>query len=90
MLWAIASRRKNYRNARHSNGKIRELIHADEKRKIEHFIYRAENTGLEIAHRFLTSAEDTFNLLAVQPMLGMAAGAAGMGKNRRSTGPETG
>jgi toxin ParE1/3/4 len=39
---------------------------------IEHFIYLAENAGLDIADRFLTNAETTFNLLAEQPNLGVA------------------
>ena len=39
---------------------------------IEHFIYLAENARQDIADRFLTNAETTFNLLAEQPMLGVA------------------
>jgi toxin ParE1/3/4 len=39
---------------------------------IEHFIYLAENAGLDIADRFLTNAETPFNLLAEQPKLGVA------------------
>jgi toxin ParE1/3/4 len=39
---------------------------------IEHFIYLAENAGLDIADRFLANAEITFNFLAEQPMLGVA------------------
>jgi toxin ParE1/3/4 len=38
---------------------------------IKHFIYLAENAGLDIADRFLTNAETTFTLLAEQPMLGV-------------------
>ena len=37
---------------------------------VEHFIYLAENAGLETAERFLANAEATFNNLACQPMIG--------------------
>ena len=37
---------------------------------VEHFIYLAENEGIEIAERFLTNAEASFNDLAGQPMIG--------------------
>jgi toxin ParE1/3/4 len=37
---------------------------------IEHFVYLAENAGLEIAERFLANAEATFDDLAGQPMIG--------------------
>ncbi|BAC88298.1 type II toxin-antitoxin system RelE/ParE family toxin [Gloeobacter violaceus] len=39
---------------------------------IEHFVYLAENAGLDIAERFLLNAEASFNALAEQPMLGVA------------------
>lgn len=45
--------------------------HAAAKRDlVEHFICLAENVGLEIAERFLTNAEASFNDLAGQPMIG--------------------
>jgi len=37
---------------------------------IEHFVYLAEEAGLDTAERFLSSAEATFNLLATQPYVG--------------------
>jgi toxin ParE1/3/4 len=37
---------------------------------VGHFIYLAENVSLEIAGRFLTNAEASFNDLAGQPMIG--------------------
>lgn len=37
---------------------------------VEHFVYLAENADLEIAERFLTNAEASFNDLAGQPMIG--------------------
>lgn len=37
---------------------------------VEHFVYLAENADPEIAERFLTSAEASFNDLADQPMIG--------------------
>jgi toxin ParE1/3/4 len=37
---------------------------------IEHFIYLAENANLDIADRFLTNAEASFNDLAQQPLMG--------------------
>ena len=37
---------------------------------IEHFVYLAENAGLDTAEHFLTSAETSFNDLAGQPMIG--------------------
>ncbi|MFZ2650141.1 MAG: type II toxin-antitoxin system RelE/ParE family toxin [Burkholderiaceae bacterium] len=39
---------------------------------VEHFVYLAENAGLNTAERFLTNAEVSFNDLAGQPMIGMA------------------
>ena len=36
----------------------------------DHFVYLAENAGLEIAERFLTNAAASFDVLAVQPMIG--------------------
>jgi toxin ParE1/3/4 len=38
---------------------------------IEHFMYLAENAGLEIADKFLENTEASFNDLANQPMMGM-------------------
>lgn len=37
---------------------------------VEHFVYLAENAGLEIAERFLTQAETSFSVLAEQPLMG--------------------
>ena len=37
---------------------------------VEHFVYLAENAGLDTAERFLTNAEASFNELAGQPMIG--------------------
>ena len=37
---------------------------------VEHFVYLAENAGLDTADRFLTNAENTFNDLAAHPMIG--------------------
>jgi toxin ParE1/3/4 len=37
---------------------------------VEHFIYLAEDAGLETAERFLTQAEATFDALAEQPLMG--------------------
>lgn len=37
---------------------------------VEHFVYLAENAGLDTAERFLANAEATFNDLAGQPMIG--------------------
>lgn len=37
---------------------------------VEHFIYLAENTGLEVADRFLNNAETSFTQLARQPGMG--------------------
>ncbi|AGY57405.1 type II toxin-antitoxin system RelE/ParE family toxin [Gloeobacter kilaueensis] len=39
---------------------------------IEHFVYLAENAGLDVAERFLANAEISFNALGEQPMLGVA------------------
>lgn len=39
---------------------------------LEHFVYLAENAGLDTAERFLVSAEASFNDLADQPMIGAA------------------
>ena len=36
---------------------------------IEHFVYLAENAGLDVAERFLASAAASFNDLAGQPMI---------------------
>jgi len=37
---------------------------------VEHFIHLAESAGLEIAEKFLTDAEASFNALAERPMIG--------------------
>jgi toxin ParE1/3/4 len=37
---------------------------------IEHFVYLAENASVDIADRFLTNVEASFNDLAQQPMMG--------------------
>ena len=37
---------------------------------MEHFVYLAENAGLDTAGRFLTQAEASFNDLANQPKMG--------------------
>lgn len=37
---------------------------------IEHFVYLAENASEDIADRFLTNAEASFNDLAQQPTMG--------------------
>jgi toxin ParE1/3/4 len=37
---------------------------------VEHFIYLADNAGLDVADRFLANAESSFNDLARQPKMG--------------------
>lgn len=37
---------------------------------VEHFVYLAENASLDVAERFLSSAEASFADLARQPMIG--------------------
>jgi toxin ParE1/3/4 len=37
---------------------------------VDHFIYFAENAGLDVADRFLSSAEASFTDLARQPAMG--------------------
>ena len=37
---------------------------------VEHFVYLAENTSLDMAERFLTNAQVSFSELADQPMMG--------------------
>ena len=37
---------------------------------VEHFVYLAEEAGLDTAERFLRNAETSFNLLATQPKMG--------------------
>jgi toxin ParE1/3/4 len=37
---------------------------------VEHFVYLAENAGLNVAERFLANAEASFNDLAEQPKMG--------------------
>ena len=39
---------------------------------VEYFIYLAENSSIETAERFLTSAEISFNELAKNPLIGSA------------------
>ena len=39
---------------------------------VEHFVYLAENAGLDTAERFLTNAQASFSDLAGQPMIGAA------------------
>lgn len=38
---------------------------------VEHFVYLAENAGLDVAERFLTNAEASFNDLAQQLRIGV-------------------
>ena len=38
---------------------------------IEHFVYLAENGGVDVADRFLMNAQASFNDLAMQPRIGM-------------------
>lgn len=37
---------------------------------VEHFVYLAENAGLNVAERFLANAQASFNDLAEQPKMG--------------------
>lgn len=37
---------------------------------VAHFVYLAEEAGLDMAERFLTNAEASFNALAQQPKMG--------------------
>ena len=37
---------------------------------VQHFVYLAENAGLDIANRYLINAEASFTDLAEQPMIG--------------------
>jgi toxin ParE1/3/4 len=37
---------------------------------VEHFVYLAENAGVDVAERFLTNAEASFADLARQPIMG--------------------
>jgi toxin ParE1/3/4 len=37
---------------------------------VEHFVYLAENAGLDTAERFLACAQNSFNDLASQPTIG--------------------
>ena len=39
---------------------------------VEHFVYLAQNAGLEAAERFLANAQVSFNELAMQPYIGVA------------------
>ena len=42
-----------------------------ERDLVEHFVYLAENAGVETAERFLTAAEFTFEELARMPEMGV-------------------
>ena len=46
---------------------IREAARRDQ---VDHFVYLAENAGMEIAERFLERAESSFGDLAGQPLMG--------------------
>ena len=46
---------------------IREAARRD---LVDHFVYLAENAGLEVAERFLERAESSFGDLAGQPLMG--------------------
>ena len=37
---------------------------------VEHFVYLAENASIDAAERFLSKAEESFNDLVRQPMMG--------------------
>ena len=37
---------------------------------VEHFVYLVENAGIEVAEKFLSKAEESFNDLARQPLMG--------------------
>ena len=37
---------------------------------VEHFVYLAENASIDVAERFLSKAEESFNDLAHQPLMG--------------------
>lgn len=37
---------------------------------VEHFVYLAENAGIDVAEKFLSKAEESFNDLARQPLMG--------------------
>jgi toxin ParE1/3/4 len=37
---------------------------------VEHFVYLAENAGLEVAERLLTNAEASYAALSLQPIIG--------------------
>lgn len=39
---------------------------------VEHFVYLSENAGIDVADRFLTNAEASFNAVAEQPTMGTA------------------
>jgi toxin ParE1/3/4 len=45
----------------------RELARRD---LMEHFVYLAENAGLTVAEQFLANAEESFNELALNPLMG--------------------
>ena len=46
---------------------IREAARRD---LVDHFVYLAENAGMEVAERFLERAESSFGVLADQPLMG--------------------
>ena len=46
---------------------IREAARRD---LVDHFVYLAENAGMEVAERFLERAESSFGDLAGQPLMG--------------------
>jgi toxin ParE1/3/4 len=49
--------------------KVREAARRD---LVEQFVYLAENAGMHLAERFVSSAESSFADLALQPMMGVA------------------
>jgi toxin ParE1/3/4 len=50
-------------------GRVRQRA-AARRDLVEHFVYLAENAGLGTAERFLEQAEQSFNDLAANPMMG--------------------
>ena len=68
----------------------RVLKHAAAKRDlVEHFVYLAENAGLDVADRFLLQTDESFSALGSHPGLGVelalqGAETAGMRKWRVS------
>ena len=49
------------------SAQIREAARRD---LVDHFVYLAENAGMDVAERFLTRAESSFGDLAGQPLMG--------------------